>query len=273
MGLRRSTSVRIQNKFRSDKNRQFEPLEPRILLARDVSGTLLNDDTWSDTVRVTSDYRVGTDAKLTIEPGTVVKIANGATINIDGSIDAQANAAQKIIFTSLQDDSVGEDLNGPVEGVPLPGDWEAIFINGSSGSNFNHVEIRYAGDQTGPTWNRLTPALHLSADGDATRIQNTTITNSRATGMHIKQGTPELTNVHIAGSVSSSAIVVNPAAKPAFSGITGGDNKLNHIAIEDGSFAGSYTLDSGGTLPFLLSNYTVQADETLTIVPGTVLKF
>jgi hypothetical protein len=56
---------------------------------------------------------VAAGATLTIEPGVVVKL-NGQTraINVYGSLKAVGTAADRIVFTSIQDDSVGGEIFG-----------------------------------------------------------------------------------------------------------------------------------------------------------------
>ena len=80
---------------------------------------------------------------LTIEPGCIIKISNYNTnININGYIKAKASQNDPIIFTSINNSSIG-GRTGNVD--RKSGDWGYIqFLNGSSGI-MKYVTIEYAG--------------------------------------------------------------------------------------------------------------------------------
>ena len=86
---------------------------------------------------------------LTIDPGVIVKFASNAGIVVDGALTANGTTAEKIVFTSLKDDSYGGDTNNDgSNSIPLNGDWRGITFNDSffeSSSRVNNVRIRYAG--------------------------------------------------------------------------------------------------------------------------------
>ena len=104
-----------------------EQLEPRRLLARDVSGTITADEVWSGTIRVTSDVTIADGVNVTVDPGTVVKIDATQWITAVGSLDVNGTAAEPVIFTSVDDDSVGEDLTAEATSGSA-GDWESLYI-------------------------------------------------------------------------------------------------------------------------------------------------
>src|SRR5439155_633156 len=64
-------------------------------------------------------------------------------IRVEGSLIAQGQVGNEVIFTSLDDDVRG-DTNGTVNS-PVAGQWNSIFIPaGFSGSiNLDHAEVRY----------------------------------------------------------------------------------------------------------------------------------
>jgi len=96
--------------------------------------------------------RVLAGAVLTIEPGTVVKVASGAPVGgyeamiIEGSLKAQASTSTPIVFTSIRDDLFGGDTNCDAGATtPVPDSWRGLyFTNSSSGSILNGVLFRYA---------------------------------------------------------------------------------------------------------------------------------
>ncbi len=117
----RSSSKRPRNsRVRRPRVAQLEQLEVRRMLAREVAGGFNSDDTWSGTIQVTGDVTFNSGAKLTIEPGTVVKFDQGRSLDVRGLLDAIATAGEPIIFTSVFDDTVGEDLTPGRKVPPCP---------------------------------------------------------------------------------------------------------------------------------------------------------
>jgi hypothetical protein len=101
-------------------------------------GELLVDETWSGNVYV-ENVEVLEGATLTIEPGTIVKfmydrdyktMERGALRISGGDIRAIGTAAEMIWFTSAAPD-------------PINGDWQAIILEDSLESIFDHVVVEY----------------------------------------------------------------------------------------------------------------------------------
>jgi parallel beta-helix repeat protein len=93
---------------------------------------------------------INAGAILTISPGVVVKFTNyynGITVN--GALSAIGTPTEKIIFTSLEDDSNGGDTNNDGNGSsPARGNWSSIDFNASSADTANflkYCEFRYGG--------------------------------------------------------------------------------------------------------------------------------
>jgi YD repeat-containing protein len=121
------------------------------------SGTLQSNQTWTaDRVNgVDDDVIVPSGITLTISPGTIVKVAAGVKIVVQdgGVVNAQGTATQKVIFTTLEDDSVGGDSNlDGSDSVPTPGEWPGVTTQGSGQFNTNaNTEVLYvvAGEAAG----------------------------------------------------------------------------------------------------------------------------
>ncbi len=84
---------------------------------------------------------------LTIDPGQVIKFTGGAQLTVAGTLNATGTAAGPIIFTSVEDNSVGGDTSNNPDSTPGPGNWNGIqFTSTSTASVMNHVEVRYGGN-------------------------------------------------------------------------------------------------------------------------------
>jgi hypothetical protein len=115
--------------------------------ATHIWGTIGANTTWTvagSPYIVSYGLIVAEGATLTIEPGVVVKV-NGTftTIIIRGSLNAIGTGANRIIFTSIQDDSVGGDSGNDGATSGAPGQWWYLGVNGSA--VLKYVDVRYGG--------------------------------------------------------------------------------------------------------------------------------
>jgi hypothetical protein len=88
---------------------------------------------------------------LTIEAGTVIKL-NGARISVNssGKILAIGTVSERIVFTSLFDDSVCGDTNmDGTSTTPSKGDWTSLYLNGGTANTFKYCDFWYAGKNDG----------------------------------------------------------------------------------------------------------------------------
>ncbi len=86
-------------------------------------------------------------AKLTINPGVIIKLGKDTPITVAGELDIRGRAEEPVIITSLKNDSVGGDTNGDGGAtVPAPGDWFAIGAGGPEAKiSIDYAEISYGG--------------------------------------------------------------------------------------------------------------------------------
>ncbi|MFX1587268.1 MAG: NosD domain-containing protein [Promethearchaeota archaeon] len=101
--------------------------------------TINSDETWSGNILVTRSITVSKNATLTILPGTIVKFKNyrgykipdaRLSLFIAGTINALGAPDQQIWFTSDAE-------------PPINGDWDGIYMNGTTDSTFNYTVIEY----------------------------------------------------------------------------------------------------------------------------------
>lgn len=94
---------------------------------------------------------------LTIQPGVIIKLddARIETVN-QGRIIAEGTAVNRIIFTSLADDSCCGDTNGDgMATLPQKGDWTSIYLNGGSNHIFKYCDFLYPGQDKGGFHNAI----------------------------------------------------------------------------------------------------------------------
>jgi len=113
------------------------------------SGRISASETWvANRVHVVEDHVViSSGVCVTVEPGAIVKFAEGTKIIIEdgGSLVALATPDRPILFTSLTDDTVGGDTN--LDGTatrPQPGYWDGFVTQGTGTVNKTYfVSILY----------------------------------------------------------------------------------------------------------------------------------
>jgi hypothetical protein len=110
---------------------------------------------------VNSFVRVNAGATLTIEPGAVVKFKSGRAPEINGNLHAVGTTDERITFTSIKDDTGGDDgADGVTAGAR--GDWGALKIAGSA--EMTYVDVRYGSAiSNGPYTGSLSAQITLSA--------------------------------------------------------------------------------------------------------------
>ncbi|GIW96443.1 MAG: hypothetical protein KatS3mg110_4484 [Pirellulaceae bacterium] len=226
-------------------------------------------------VHLAADLTVEQERKLVLVPGTIVKVRPANFIWIKGTLEARGTASQPIIFTSELDDTAGGDSNRDgTASAPFPGAWEALYIDGPD-TILENVDIRYAGDTNGPAFGGgETASLQIRAGNSNVVIRNTRVLYGLWTGIYISAGDPRLEQVHVEGN-GREAVFLELAANPTFVGLTASANRFNNITLAAGTIPqATRTLDSGGPLPFhVTGDLRVAQGNTLTLVPGTVLKF
>src|SRR3990170_2085000 len=121
-----------------------------------VSGTLSWDSTFTpDCVWVVSGLTVPAGITLTVEEGTIVKVALSSYLAASsGNVVATGTVDNPVIITSIRDDSAGGDSNGDGGAtVPGRGDWLSIQVNYEGSISLTHTQVRYGGSYYGAIYN------------------------------------------------------------------------------------------------------------------------
>ncbi|MDD3487494.1 MAG: alpha/beta hydrolase [Candidatus Moranbacteria bacterium] len=125
-------------------------------------------------------------APLKIELGVVVKFyAPSYQIHINAEFSARGTKSEKVVFTSIHDDSDGVDSDAEMATPrdPKKQDWGTININPSKKVEFNNVAIRYG--------NVALKALSSGSEHENLTILNSEISDN-VTGIYMENVEPKL---------------------------------------------------------------------------------
>lgn len=112
------------------------------------SGFIADNEVWTPANVYVITRSMFVRKTLTIQSGTVIKLAQNATLNIGGTntLNVNGTATNKVIFTALEDDTVGGDTNGDGSlTVPTKDNRRLVWFVNSSKGNIAHAEVRYTG--------------------------------------------------------------------------------------------------------------------------------
>ena len=221
---------------------------------------------------------------LTLEPGTVIKfLGTSSHLYVHGTLIADGLENEPIVFTSLKDDSYGGDTDN-YNNTPSLADWQGINIQPTSGGSIlRHSVIKYAGTTAG---------IYIS--GASPIIDNCLISQNSSTGIYLYNASPAITNSTIsnnqyglrvtgtsAPTLDSNIFEDCTSYSAMFSGGILGGSFTNNTAT-GGYYAGFYiigtiqtdiTLNNNPGMPYIFTQVTVPEGVTLTVEPGTVVKF
>jgi RHS repeat-associated protein len=156
-----------------------------------LSGVTYNSNaTWTTAQSpyvLDGDVSVAPGATLTIQPGVVVKL-NGAfrTMTVNGTVNAVGTSANRITFTSIQDDSIGGDCGGDGPTTGAPGQWYYIRVeSGNANSTFDYVDVRYGGNGSSDI---QYGALRASGTSTSITVDHANITDNQRAGILLGNG-------------------------------------------------------------------------------------
>lgn len=221
---------------------------------------------------------VNPGAVFTILPGVVIKFSNYyASMTVLGGLVANGTASQKIIFTSLADDSKGGDTNNDGNGsAPGKANWSTIDFGASSADTINSLrncEFRYGGGQNYSNEYGMVRAYNCTFVMDSCVIAQSATSGVGVFG----SGHPTVSNVQM-NNLSLTPVTISMFSNPSFTN----DSALNvgymAIGIKPETYSITATIPQRSFGPFNNITYlmwgqvTVNTGTIITIPAGTVFK-
>ena len=178
-----------------------------------VSGTISQNTTWiaaNNPYVIEGSATVNSGVTLTIQPGVVVKFnpqtsGSQGVLTVNGALNAQGTATNKIYFTSIKDDSVGGDTNGDGNATsPAPGNYAGLKFNSGSTGTISNTVLRYGGANACTSYICVGGIKNL---GGQVNITNSQITNN-SPGIYAKYGGSLIVDSSTISNNNGSGIVI-----------------------------------------------------------------
>ncbi|MEM7249397.1 MAG: right-handed parallel beta-helix repeat-containing protein [Acidobacteriota bacterium] len=233
--------------------------------------------TWSDPGLP---FVIGEDTSfttsLTLEPGVIVKVETGSSLDV-AAFTAVATAMEPIVLTSVHDDTVGGDTDGPLA-PPMTGDWGRFGLIGLS--RLTDATVRHAdrvdvlGDLTATTSRFEQGAVGaVVAPGGQAGFDRCSFMDNAGLGLEIQAGSLGTGVLDCDFVRNETALWLGADAPVNLVELTASAHRrFNGIAL-DGSTP--WTTDQTWTdegLPFVVDAGLTFAGATLTLEPGVVIK-
>lgn len=213
--------------------------------------TLMKDplSTTSSVWRVPANLTIPAGVTLTVTEDAVLKFDANIILYVDGTLSVPDGAGGPAIFTSILDDSVGDDLGNPLPAVR--GSWNRIDFRANSSIDINDAIIRY-----------MSYGIYSSnANPVSFNVSNTTITEFLYYGMHLYPNgsvTYNLNNDTISNGSSYEGLYIygttGDAITLAIDGLT-----VNSVGANTSYRGILLSLDGNATLGGTLNNITIGA--------------
>jgi parallel beta-helix repeat protein len=222
---------------------------------------------------VLSDITISSGAFVSIEPGVVVKFNSSNSLIVNGGLKADGSSSEKIIFSSIHDDNVGNpgDVNGNGNAtVAAAGNWGMVKYTGTSvddSCKLNYCNFKYGSSGT------------VYYDNASGTLQNSTIESSLSHGMICNGNSEPVLNNVTFQNCTSAPVGMSLLSNPQFNQIIFTSNAYLGIQLIDASISSNATLNKRSiagidNVAYLIKSLlTINSDATLTINAGVVIKF
>ena len=221
-----------------------------------------------------TDMVINSGTNVNVEAGVVIKV-NGCNIYVDGGFKTDGLVAQKVVFTSLQDDNEGNPLDSNGDGnatAPAAGNWGRIKFRASSDDAYckiNYTTVKYAGASS---------EGGIAFENAGGQINNSTITNTSNYGVYCNGNSTPAINTVVIQNCTKDPIAMSLLSNPTFTNITFAANGSKAIRIIEGTLSSDANLVTRNVagitnIAYVISNLTVSSNAKFTIQPGVVIKF
>jgi hypothetical protein len=262
------------------------------------SGTISSSETWeAGTHYVTAGITVADNQMLTIQPGAVVKFAPNTQLHVLGTLSATGSGwgpYSQIIFSASDDNEYGETIEGS-DGIPAPGDWQGVFLNGASSQDgvgeFDYCLFRYGGKSGGTAIANVAFSYSNSgymhnciseysqqhgaaSDFCSPQVTGSTFRNNALSGFYASRNDapPTFTDNTFTDNGQYALDLNLTAISPSISGNSGSGNLIDGLAYR-GTIAVDQTWATPGFPIVLIDSVNVNTGVRLTVSAGTVIKF
>lgn len=244
----------------------------------EITASQLNTNTtWDSCHYYYVKVNVSLSAKLTIQPGTVIKFVSLGGIQADngGVISAEGTNAHPIVFTSDKDDLFGNDITGDKNTTsPQSGDWIYLNMNGQSNSTFKYCIFQYGGNSSGGG------TLLIASSSQNTTVDHCTFKYNRSNASFINARAALDATGGGAGTVITNNLfdqnILPLGVSTAFSLDNSNNFQFSKFACIQVSSAHAPQQNIkwlANRQPLAIHGNLSFVAETLTLGPGVVLKF
>jgi hypothetical protein len=253
-----------------------------------VTGNITTPTTWTTGNVYVVNAQIAITSVLTIQPGVIIKLDSNGNIRVNsgGKILANGTSTNRIVFTSIADDTYCGDTNGDgAATTPQKGDWLNLYLNGGTGHVFNYCDFFYAGANDGG----YRAAVIVSVAGPSFTFDNCTFAHTANgtnftggfafyAGSYMSDSTVSVfTNnvfydnyypIYLSATYSINANnsysnPVNPSEKNARNCIWMYPEAGNNIAVTLGETE----------VPYVMDGYLQKSTGSMTFGAGVVMKF
>ena len=256
-----------------------------------IEGTLSSNATlvkrniggFTNIAYIIDDLNIASGAVLTLEEGIIIKFSGSyfQGIFVHGALNATGTSSDKIIFTSIKDDSAGGDTNNDGNSsVPANSNWHGILFYGESDDAQNKLiysEIRYTGGGYSNYLGSNTTNGSVRIKDAYVDIDHSIIQQSSTTALGIYgSANPDVTNCQFY-NITYEPIYMAMFSNPVFSGNTTANIGRMAIGIQIETYSQSATIEQRNFAGFTNITYifygaTINSGTTITIPAGTIFK-
>lgn len=223
---------------------------------------------------------------LTVEPGVVIKSISNYRFEIQGTLVANGTVADKIVFTSVKDDTYGDPVDTNRDGnitTPVYSDFGGFLFTPTSTISIDNCVIRYAQENGSYYYNASVYKPYNDTYAAINILGGTvSVTNSELRDVQYGIAThydasPTITNNDLT-AVEKSPFMLSLAANPTFSGNTFTSVGFAALALLDGDVINNGTLRKRDVAGYTNITYTTSGTITIkentlvTVEPGVVVK-